>query len=455
MKSTKELGTEDIGKLLAKYSIPAVIAMLVNAVYNVVDRIFIGQYAGEAALAGLTIAFPVMMIMFAFASLIGIGGSTLISIRLGEKDRAGASHVFGNTLSFGLLVTAIMLGVILVNLNELLVLFGATVDTLNYAGGYLRIIIAGFIFQMTAFILNSAVRSEGQPLLSMKAMIASAVTNIALDFIFIGLMDMGVAGAAYATITGQFVGLTILLSFYGKGKSELHLRARDLVPDYQVIIGIVTIGFATFMSTIGTSLAMTFMNRELGKYGGTAAITSLGAINSLYTFFIMPIMGITQGMQPIIGYNHGARKKERVNLTLKYSVMVGMTFSSVVFLMLEIFPSMFIGMFLEQGSDTIAVAVNGLRIFIMMLPLLSINLMGVAYFQSIAKGKTSMVLGMLRQFIFLLPLLFILPNSFGINGVWFATPIADALAITITFFAISREWKKDEQIRKTDMDLAV
>ncbi|QRN86705.1 MATE family efflux transporter [Clostridia bacterium] len=455
MESTKELGTEAIGKLLAKYSIPAVIAMLVNAVYNVVDRIFIGQYAGESALAGLTIAFPVMMIMFAFASLIGIGGSTLISIRLGEKDRAGASHVFGNTLSFGLLVTGIMLGTILFNLNELLVLFGAIEETIIYAAGYLRIIIAGFIFQMMSFTLNSSVRSEGKPLLSMTAMIASAVTNIILDFVFIGLMDMGVAGAAYATITGQFVGLTILLSFYGRGRSELHLSIRDFVPDYHVVISIITIGFATFMSTIGTSVAMTFLNRGLGEYGGTAAITSLGAINSLYTFFIMPIMGITQGMQPIIGYNYGARQKERVNKTLKYSVMVGVVFSTVVFAMLEIFPTTFIGLFLEQGSDTVAVAVNGLRIFVMMLPLLSINLMGVAYFQSIAKGKTSMVLGMLRQFIFLLPLLFILPTSFGINGVWFATPIADGLAIIVTFFAIIRQWKQDDNIARTEVDIAV
>lgn len=445
MESTSELGTEAVGKLLAKYSIPAVIAMLVNAIYNVVDRIFIGQFAGEGALAGLTIAFPVMMILFAFASLIGMGGSTMLSIRLGEKDVKGASHVFGNTLSFGLIVTGVTLISILVNLEALLVLFGATEDIISYASVYLQIIMGGFIFQMISFTLNSSVRAEGQPVLSMIAMIASAVTNILLDYMFIGIMGMGVTGAAYATVAGQFVGLAILLSFYMRGKSQLNLSFRDYLPDYHVIVSIVTIGFATFLSTIGTSVAMTFLNRELGKYGGTSAITSMGAINSLYTFFIMPIMGITQGMQPIIGYNYGAGEKGRVNKTMKYGLIAGVVFASFVFALLELFPVTFIAMFLDPGSETIAIAVNGLRIFILMLPLLSINLMGIAYFQSIAKGKTSMVLGMLRQFIFLLPLLLILPTNFGINGVWFATPIADGLAVIVTFIAILREWKRDRQ----------
>jgi len=441
MDKTKQLGEKPIGKLLASYSIPAVIAMLVNAIYNVVDRMFIGQYAGETALAGLTVVFPIMMIIFAFASLIGAGGASLLAIRFGEKDEKGANHVFGNTLSFGLIVTALTLGIIYVNLDGLLSIFGASADVLSYATTYMHIILGGFIFQMVGFILNSSVRTEGKPLLSMTAMIGSALTNIVLDYIFIAILGMGVAGAAYATIIGQFVGLFMLVSYYLRGQSQLKLTIKDFIPDSKVISQIISIGFATFISTLGTSIAMSFINRSLGVYGGMAAITSMGAINSLYTFFIMPIMGITQGMQPIIGYNHGAKLRERVILTLQYGMGIGIGFSVFIFALLQLFPTTFVGLFLDPTSETMSIAINGLKIFIAMLPLLSINLMGVAYFQATAQGKISMWLGMLRQFIFLIPIVLVLPKYMGLNGVWLATPIADAFAILVTGIVLYRDIK--------------
>jgi putative MATE family efflux protein len=441
MDKTKQLGEKPIGKLLASYSIPAVIAMLVNAIYNVVDRMFIGQYAGEAALAGLTVVFPIMMIIFAFASLIGTGGASLLAIRFGEKDEKGANHVFANTLSFGLIVTAITLIIIYVNLDGLLSIFGASADVLAYATTYMHIILGGFIFQMIGFILNSSVRTEGKPLLSMRAMIGSALTNIVLDYIFIAILGMGVTGAAYGTIIGQFVGLFMLVSYYLRGQSQLRLTIKDFIPDSKIISQIISIGFATFISTLGTSIAMSFINRSLGVYGGMAAITSMGAINSLYTFFIMPIMGITQGMQPIIGYNHGAKLRERVILTLKYGMGIGIGFSVFVFALLQLFPTTFVGLFLDPTSETMSIAINGLKIFIAMLPLLSINLMGVAYFQATAQGKISMWLGMLRQFIFLIPIVLVLPKYMGLNGVWLATPIADAFAILVTGIVLYRDIK--------------
>lgn len=442
MEKTKELGTQPILQLLAKYSIPAVIAMLVNAIYNVVDRIFIGNYAGEGALAGLTIAFPIMMLTFAFAGLVGTGGSSLLAIKFGEKDEEGANHVFGNTLSVGFMITALILSIVFINLDGLLSLFGATPDTLSYATAYMQIILMGFIFQMTSFVLSSTIRTEGQPMLSMFSMLASALTNIVLDYIFIARLGMGVEGAAYATIIGQFTGLGILLSYYLRGKSNLRLKLKHLMPDFKVIASIFSIGFASFISTLGTSVAMIFLNRELGAYGGTAAITSMGAINSLYTFFIMPIMGITTGMQPIIGYNHGAKSKKRVNQTLIYGMIIGVIFSSLVFVVLQLFPSTFIGMFLDPTSETVQLATTGLRIFILMLPLLPINLMGVAYFQSTAQGRTSMILGVLRQFAFLIPIVLVLPTFIGLNGVWFATPIADLLAVTATILMLRADFKK-------------
>ena len=441
MTKTSELGTKSIGLLLAQYSIPAVIAMLVNAIYNIVDRIFIGKYVGESALAGLTITFPIMMIIFAFASLIGVGGASLLAIKLGEKDEKGASRVFGNSLSFGIIMTVFISGVIFLNLESLLKLFGASETVLEFAITYMRIILSGFIFQMISFILSGFVRTEGQPLLSMLALMVSAIVNIVLDYIFIKMFGFGVAGAAYATILGQLVGVIILLNFYLKGKSDLHLRVKDFIPEVKLIIQIVSIGLATFLSGIGVSIAMTMLNHDLAIYGGIEAITSMGAINSLYTFFIMPIMGLTQAMQPIIGYNHGAGKLERVNSTLKLGILAGILFSTVVFLLLQLFPSIFITMFIKVGSSTVEIAINGLRIFTLMLPVLSINLIGVAYYQAIAKGKMAMVLGTLRQFLFLVPVLLILPRYFGLNGVWAAIPVSDALATLVTIFVLVRTKK--------------
>ena len=446
MEKTKELGTKPIGKLIAQYSIPAVIAMLVNAVYNVVDRIFIGNFTGEEALAGLTIAFPIMMITFAFATLVGAGGSALMSIRLGEKNNRGASHVFGNTIAAGFLITAAILIVLFFNIHRILNIFGATPEILEFAASYMRIILMGFIFQLFSFILNNSVRVEGQPLLPMAAMMLSAIINIILDYIFIVNLGQGVEGAALATIIGQFSGFLLLLSFYFRGKSQLRLKLSDFKPDWTVLKPIFSIGVATFVGTLGTSMALSFMNRQLAIYGGSAAITSMGAINSLFTFFIMPIMGIQQGLQPIIGYNYGARAINRVYDVLKKGIGTTVVFSTVVFIFLQAFPETFIGLFLGSDSPTVSIAVPGLRTFILMLPIVSINIVGVAFFQSTARGRISMFLSLSRQFLFLIPLVMILPHFFGLNGVWAATPIADALSVLITLFMLVGDYKKNNVI---------
>ncbi len=446
MNRTLELGTKPISTLLIRFSIPAVIAMLVNAIYNVVDRIFIGNLVGENALAGLTIVFPIMMIIFAFAGLIGAGGAALLSIRLGEKDYDGASRVFGNTLIMAIIVTGVVLATFFVNLDGMLAIFGAKEDYIQYAHDYMEIILMGFIFQMISFVLSSFIRTEGKPTISMTVMIISALTNIVLDAVFIGGLDMGVRGAALGTILGQFVGLCIYVLYYVTGKSSIHLRAEHFKLRLSIILSIISIGFATFITSLGTSVAMTFLNRQLEAYGGTAGVTSMGAINSLFTFFIMPIMGLTQGMQPIVGYNHGAKQKDRVYKTLVTSFFIGSAFSTIVFLILEFFAPTFVSFFLSEGSDTVEVAARGLRIFIAMLPLLSINIMGTAFFQSIAKGRVSIILGMLRQFIFLIPLLYILPNYIGLTGVWIVTPVADALAIIVTSIALWFQYMKDNTL---------
>lgn len=453
MSAVNELGSKSISRLIAQYSVPAVIAMLVGALYNVIDRIFIGSTVGESALAGLTVVFPIMMILFAFVSLISTGGSALLAIRLGENDKEGANHVFANTISFGVIVNMISLVIIFFNIEGFLSLFGANADVVTYAADYLRIILLGFIFQMMSFILMNFVRSEGQPILAMIAMLTSTVMNIALDYLFIIHLNMGVEGAALATIIGQFFGFAILLTFYIRGKSELKFHARDIIPDLKVVSQILSIGFSSCISVLGTSVTMVIINRLLGSYGDTAAITSMGAINSLFSFILMPLMGITQGIQPIIGYNHGAKLHDRVRKTLVYGIIAGSVFSLFVFLILMVNANSFVAIFLMEGSATIPMAANGLRIYIVMLPLLSINLMGVGYFQSIAEGRMAMVLGMLRQFIVLMPLLVFLPPVLGLDGVWLSIPIADGVSIAIVALAIVRSFRKSEK-RNQEFEVA-
>ncbi len=446
MKKTEELGKSPIGTLLLKYSAPAVIAMMVNAIYNVVDRMFIGQYVGENALAGLTIIFPIMMMMFAFASLIGAGAAAQISVRLGEKKIEDARKTFGNALTLAISFVTVILVFGQLFKVQLLEFFGTTPEIMAYALPYLTIILFGSIFQLIGFLLNSTIRTEGQPILSMLAMMSAAITNIILDYLFIAKFNWGVEGAALATIIGQFISFLLLIQFYLRGKSSLLPKLSDYKLNGEIVKGIYTIGFASFISTIGTSIAMIFMNRGLGIYGGTAAIAALGVINSLYTLFIMPVMGIQQGMQPIVGYNYGAGEMKRSRQALKYSLSGSILFSTIIFALLQLYPASFVAFFMKADSSAMQTTIDGLKIFIMMLPLLSINLLGIAYLQSTEQGKSSMWLSLLRQFILLIPLLFILPNFLGLQGVWLARPIADGIAVIITVIVLTINIKKNNGI---------
>lgn len=452
MKNTKHLGTEPIGKLLIEFSIPAIIAMVVNAIYNIVDRIFIGKYVGEQALAGLTIAFPIMIIIFAVAALIGQGGANLISIKLGEKDNKGADRVFTNTIVMAVVLGMFMIILGVLNLNILLRVLGADQEVFTNAKDYMNIIFMGVIFQLIAFNLNNMARAEGFPVIAMQSMVISGVTNIILDYVFIGLMGIGVKGAALATIIGQFIGLLILFKHFIKGESSLKIDVKHIIPDKKVVGKILSVGSPTFITTIGTSASMMVLNIYLGKYGGTPAITSMGAINSLYTLVIMPILGIQGGMKPIVGYNYGARKFTRVNETLLKAVGIGIVFSTIVFTILQLFPETFISLFLDKSSDTMHIAVNGLKVYIATLPIVCINIFGVGYFQAIANSKKAIMLGSLRQFVYLLPLLLTLPHFFNLKGVWISVPIADFMAVVTTLALLIHDIRLRKNIKVLDLN---
>ena len=446
MDKLNDLGTESIPRLLMKYSLPSIIAMIINAVYNVVDRIFIGQFSGEAALGGLTIAFPIMMLVFAFAALTGAGGSALLAISLGEKKPEKAGRIFGNTITTGVGITILISLILFLKIDDLLYIFGATDEIFVYAKDYMMIIILGFIFQTTSFILTNFVRNEGRPILAMITMMTSIILNIVLDWLFIVVFNWGVQGAALATVIGQFGGFAILLIFYLGGYSRLRLRIKYFKPVLRTIRQIFSIGFATFIGTIGTSLAMTVLNKALNHTGGAEAITSMGAINSLYTFFIMPIMGLQQGMNPIIGYNYGAELKKRVWKTLLLGILIGSIFSLAVFITIELFAVQAVSLFIDQSSPTISTAVSGLKIYILSLPVLSINFLGVAYFQSTSQAGKSLLLSILRQFVFLLPLVLILSKTAGLTGVWFATPVADVVSVLVTAAALIQSYGKERGV---------
>jgi len=447
MDRTIELGTQSIGKLLWKYSIPGVIAMTVNAFYNVLDRIFIGKFSGETALAGLTVAFPFMMLTFAFAGLIATGGASLIAIRFGEKNHKGSEHVFANvvTASFGLGIIIAVLG--LLNLSSLLTMFGANEEIMPYAADFMRIILLGTPFQFLSFSLSFAVRAEGKPKLSMASQISSVLVNLVLALILVAWLRLGVEGAAWSTLIAQLFGLGVFLPHYLSGKSILKPGKKEFQPDLKLILKICGVGASSFLGTLGVSASITFLTTSALKYGGVPAVTSLGVINSLFALFIMPIMGIQQGLQPIVGYNHGAGNHLRAKKALFIATGAGMAVATFVFLLLEIFPHFFIGLFIQPNSETIPVAVKGLRIFMLMLPVVCINIMGSGYFQSIAKAGSAIFLGMSRQFLFLIPAVIILSGVFGLTGTWVSAPVADGLSVLVTIAFLQNHFRKVQPSR--------
>jgi putative MATE family efflux protein len=448
MPNMIELEEKPVGKLLFAYSVPSVIAMIVNSIYNVVDRIFVSQYTGEAAFAGITIDFPLMLILFALSNLVGIGGASLFSIAQGKHDRKEANRIFGNTMLFGLLIGFIVMAIGLGYTETLMRISGATAEVMEPASAYFRIIVTGYLLQNFSYILNCLVRTENRPVLSMTAMIASAAINIVLDFVFIALLGWGVAGAAYATLCGQGGGLLLLISHYLGGKTEVSLTRRDLRFDWKKIGAIAGIGFSAFIATLGASVSTLLLNKGLVTYGGIPAVVAMGAVNSLFTFFIMPVDGLTQGMQPIIGYNHGAERPDRVGKTLRMGLTVGIGFSTTVFLLYEFFPATFLSLFIDPDSPTMETAITGLRIFVAMLPLLCVNIIGIGYFQAIARGRTAFFLGILRSFVFLVPLILVLPRFLGLLGVWLVTPISDGLGILVVIVVLARHTVNNRKNRR-------
>ena len=440
MSDQQILGTQPVGKLLLKYSVPAIIGMIVNGLYNVVDRIFIGNIPGigPMAIAGLGITMPITTIILAFGMLIGIGTTTNISIKLGQGKKEEAEKLLGNALTLTVIVGIALMILGLTFGDQMLQLFGASEDSLQYAKSYINVILLGTVFNLLAFSLNHLIRGDGNPKLSATIMVCGCLTNIVLDAVFIFGFNMGIQGAAFATVISQLITAAWGLSYYLRGKATLKLYKSNLKLDKRLVITIFSIGLAPFSMQLAASCVQIICNNSLSTYGGDLAIGAMATINSIITMVGMPVIGISQGAQPIIGYNYGAKMYDRAYKTLKLSICAATIGLSIGWLVVQLFPEPIVGMF-NNDPNLVSITVDGIRKYLFMMPLIGVSMIGSNYMQSIGKAKHAMVLSLLRQVILLVPMMLILPTILGLNGVWFAQPIADLISFAITLMLISKE----------------
>ncbi|MBU3145281.1 MATE family efflux transporter [Clostridium sp. CF012] len=446
MNQTKELGTESIGKLLFKFSIPAITGMIVNALYNIVDRIYIGHIkgVGSYALSGLAITFPISVIIMAFGMLVGIGASAVISIRLGEKKKEIADDILGNAVILIIIISLVISILGILFLNKLLILFGASENSIPYAKAYIQIILMGAVFQNIGFGINNIIRAEGNPKMAMITMVFGAIINIILDPILIFGFNMGIQGAAIATVISQaFNTLWVLKYFTFKNSgSVLKIKKSNLKLHKYIIKDIFAIGMAPFSMQIASSLVVILYNKGLYAYGGDLAIAAMGILNSISMLIFMPIFGISQGIQPIIGFNYGAKSYPRVLKVLKYAIAFGTGIAIIGFITVQLFARPLIGIFVGNNPDLINLGARGLRIDLIFLPILGFQILGASYFQAINEARTSMILSILRQVIVLIPLILTLPLFFKLDGLWLSQPCADLIATALTAFFLYKSINK-------------
>ncbi|MEG0295753.1 MAG: MATE family efflux transporter [Clostridium sp.] len=447
MNNQEHLGEESIVKLLIKYSIPAILSMVVTSMYNIADRVFIGAIpgVGPLAIAGLGVTMPVFVLILAFAMLIAMGGVTNISIKLGEGKKYEAEKILGNVFTLSIIVSVLITVIGLFFLDEILIMFGASTDTLIYAKEYMSVILIGTIFNLMGFTLNNAIRSDGNPKMAARTMITGCVINLILDPIFIFGFGLGIRGAAIATVISQAVLAVWIVNYFTKGQSVLKLKCELFKLDISIVKKIMAIGAAPFAFELASSLVLVLTNNALKSQGGDLAIGAMTAVTSIALMFLMPIFGINQGVQTIIGYNFGAKKYDRAKKALTLSIIVATVILILGLILVELMPGAFVGIF-SNDETLMKIAVDGVRIYLITLPLLGISVVGPVYFQSIGKAKHSMFLSLLRQCILLIPLLIILPSKFGLMGVWLAQPAADIIASIVIFVFLKMEFKKENII---------
>lgn len=425
--STLELGTEPVGRLLMQYAIPAIVAMVASSLYNMVDRVFIGQGCGPIVISGLAVTFPFMNLSGAFGAAIGVGSSTLISVRLGQKNYKDAQHILGNNIMLNILAGILLPIVCFGLLDPILRVFGATDQTLPYAREYMEIILLGNAVTHLYFGMNAVLRSASKPRQAMAATIFTVVMNTILDPIFIYVLGWGIRGAAWATIISQALALCWQFRQFRDKGQILHLERKTLMLRRKLVRDIIGIGISPFSMNACACLVVIFINNALVSYGGDYAVGAYAIGNSIVFIFFMITMGLNQGMQPIAGYNYGAKKYDRMMKVLKLTALLATATTTVGWLICQVFTEGCVRLF-TTDPELMALAERGLRINSMLLPLVGYQMVVTNFFQSIGKAKLSIFLSLSRQLLFLIPSLVIIPSFFGLDGVWASLPTSDFLA---------------------------
>lgn len=441
---TRQLEHENVGRLLLNYAIPAVVGTMVNSLYNIVDRMFIGHGVGALAISGLTLTFPIMLFLQAFGMLVGAGAATRISIFMGRKEMNMAQRILGNALLLTFVLSAISIIPSMIFLEDLLLLFGGSESTIPYAAEYLYIVIPANLLTSLSFNFNAVMRATGYPRKAMVTMLIGAILNTILDPVFIFWLDMGIKGAAYATVISMAASAVFVMTHFLSKDSLIRFQKKYLKWDWQVILHIVTIGISPFAMQIAGSLVNVVLNNSLQTYGGDLALGANGIIVSFGMLLVMLVMGIAQGMQPIVGFNYGAGHHQRVAQTLRLVIITATCIMGVGWMCSLLFPEILVKGF-TSDPELIAIASNGLRINLSIFIVVGSQIVISQFFQSIGIAWKSIFLSLSRQFVYLIPAILILPPFFGLNGVWYSGPLSDGLAAMTAWIFLFYHIRKNKK----------
>ena len=440
-KTPTALGTESIGKLLMQYAVPAIIAMTASSLYNMVDSIFIGHGVGTMALSALALTFPLMNLGAAFGALVGVGAATLISVKLGQKDYDTAQRVLGNVFVLNILLGLAFTVIVFPFLNPILYFFGGSDETVEYARQFMEIILLGNVVTHLYLGLNAVLRASGHPKQAMYATIATVAINTILAPIFIFMFDWGIRGAAIATVSAQVIALLWQLKQFNNANELLHFRRGIFRLKRKIVFDSLAIGMSPFLMNLAACLIVILINQGLKKYGGDLAIGAFGIVNRLVFIVVMIVMGLNQGMQPIAGYNFGAKLYDRVNKALKLTIIYATCVTTFGFLVGMLAPNLVVGIFTSDAELT-ELSATGLRITVMFFPIIGFQMVTSNFFQSIGMAGKATFLSLTRQMLILLPCLLILPHFFGVAGVWYSMPVSDLLASLIALVMLVYQFRK-------------
>lgn len=433
MVHINELGEEKVIKLLIKYSLPAIVGMVVNALYNIIDRIFIGNSKdlGSGGIAGITLSFPIMIILLAIGILFGIGGSTLFSLRLGQNKPEEAQEAMGNAFA-GLVLSGLLFMILgQIFLKPIMIKFGASETIMPYAIEYMRVIFFGAIFQVVSMGMNNFIRADGNPKVAMYTMFLGAGLNIILDPLFIYVFRMGMAGAALATILAQMVSCIWVVSYFLSKRCNYKLKLKYIKIRPRIFLTIISLGMPGFLLQLANSLLNAILNKNLYIYSGDIGVSVMGIINSIQTLLLMPIIGIRQGMQPVISYNFGAKKYNRVKTAVLLASLVATMIVIIGYIMIWLIPEQLIGLF-NRDEELVKFGRAALISWMLLLPVVGFQIIASNFFQAIGRSRSAMFLTLTRQVIFLIPALIIFPKIWGLEGLLYSAPFADFFSTLLT-----------------------